>query len=491
MAAKSIMIQGTMSSAGKSLLVTGLCRMFYQDGVAVAPFKSQNMALNSCVTEEGLEMGRAQAVQARAAGQKPSVLMNPILLKPSSDQKSQVIVRGKVWDTLNAKDYYKKKKQLIPVVRESYDIIKEQYDLIVIEGAGSPAEINLAENDFVNMGMAEIADAPVILVGDIDRGGVFAQLVGTVELLPPEQRDRICGFVINKFRGDVSILEPGLRMLEERTGIPVLGVVPYLDVRVEEEDSLMEERPAESNGDVDIAVIRFPRISNATDLLPLELEEGVRVRYITSPEQMQKPDLILLPGTKSTTSDLEWMRENGLESRVLKLYSGGCPVMGICGGFQMLGEEIHDPRHVEGIEDMRGMGLLPMTTEFAPEKTLRNVTGEVEELDGFWAPLSGKKIRGYEIHMGSSENRGGDVFSVIGGESGGAVGERVLGTYLHGIFEEDEFRGAFLSLFSGKRPSEQKPVSFLAQQEKQYDLLADALRESLDMAKIRKIIEIE
>ena len=491
MTAKNLMVQGTMSSAGKSMLVTGLCRLFYQDGVAVAPFKSQNMALNSCVTEEGLEMGRAQAVQARAAGLEPLVEMNPILLKPTSDRKSQVVVRGRVWDTLNAKDYYGKKKQLIPVVRESYDSIKEKYDLILIEGAGSPAEINLLENDFVNMGMAEIADAPVILVGDIDRGGVFAQLVGTLELLRPEERDRVKGFVINKFRGDPSILEPGLRMLEERTGKPVLGVVPYLNIRIEEEDSLAEEHEDEPEGEVDIAVIRFPRISNATDLLPLELEEGVRVRYVSGPDDLQTPGLILLPGTKSTISDLLWMRENGLEALILKRHSEGCPVMGICGGFQMLGEEIRDPLGVEGPFQTRGMGLLPMTTQFAPEKILRRVTGEVNRLEGFFAPLGGKKIRGYEIHMGQSESREENAFSVVEGQKSGSCFDRVLGTYLHGIFEEDEFRRAFVSLFSHKQETGDEPRSFQATQENQYDLLAQALRESLDMDRLREIIGME
>ena len=491
MSAKSLMIQGTMSSAGKSMMVTGLCRLFHQDGIAVAPFKSQNMALNSCVTEEGLEMGRAQAVQARAAGLEPSVIMNPILLKPTSDKKSQVVVQGKVWDTLDAKEYYEKKIELIPTVRESYDIIKEKFDLVILEGAGSPAEINLLENDFVNMGMAEIADAPVILVGDIDRGGVFAQLVGTMELLRPEERERVKGFIINKFRGDRSILEPGLRMLEELTGKPVLGVVPYLDVRIEEEDSLAEERPEESDGAVDIAVIRFPRLSNATDLLPLDLEEGVRTRYVSRPEELLEPDLILLPGTKSTMSDLKWMRENGLEAQILKRHADGCPVLGICGGFQMLGQEIRDPHHVEGNGTMRGMDLLPMTTEFAPEKTLRRVTGEVAELEGKWKTLSGKKIRGYEIHMGTSDRRGGTDFSLVDGVPGGACCGNVLGTYLHGIFEEDEFRRAFVALFRNKKKTAPSALSFRAQQEQQYDLLASALRESLDMEQIRKIIGIE
>ena len=350
MKAKTIMIQGTMSSAGKSLLVTGLCRLFHREGIRVAPFKSQNMALNSCVTGEGLEMGRAQAVQARAAGLEPSVLMNPVLLKPTSDHQSQIIVQGEVWDTMDAREYYRRKADLIPYVTDSFGKLAEQEELIVIEGAGSPAEINLRENDFVNMGMAAIANAPVLLVGDIDRGGVFAQLYGTMKLLEPEEQKRIRGFLINKFRGDPSILEPGLRELEEKTGVPVLGVLPYLDVHVEEEDSLFE--PREQAGEVNVAVIRFPRISNATDFLPLEDEEHIRLQYVTKVRELEDPDLIILPGTKSTMQDLNWLRSVGLDARIMQYARRGTPILGICGGYQMLGEEIRDPERIEGWDSM-------------------------------------------------------------------------------------------------------------------------------------------
>ena len=490
MTAKTIMIQGTMSSAGKSLLVTGLCRLFHREGLRVAPFKSQNMALNSCVTGEGLEMGRAQAVQAQAAGIEPSVLMNPVLLKPTSDHQSQVIVQGEVWDTMDARDYYKRKEELIPCVKDSFEKLAEQEDLIIIEGAGSPAEINLRENDFVNMGMAAIADAPVLLVGDIDRGGVFAQLYGTMKLLEPEEQKRIHGFIINKFRGDPSILEPGLRELEEKTGVPVLGVLPYLDVHVEEEDSLYE--PRDHSGEVDVAVIRLPRISNATDFLPLEEEEHIRLRYVTKVQEMGDPDLIILPGTKSTMQDLNWLRSVGLDARILQHARRGTPVLGICGGYQMLGEEIRDPRGVEGWDFMRGLGLIPMVTEFREEKTRTVVAGTMEPVEGFWSCVSGRKVQGYEIHMGISDFHGGEVFSRIGDAMEGRVAGNIAGTYLHGFFEEDELRYAVVNALCKKK--DVVPVagrSFREEQDRQYDLVADALRDHLDMGAIRRIIGLE
>ena len=313
------MIQGTMSNAGKSLLAAGLCRIFHQDGYRVAPFKSQNMALNSFITREGLEMGRAQVMQAEAAGIEPSVLMNPILLKPTNDTGSQVIVNGEVLGNMSAREYFSHKKELIPDIMKAYHALEEQYDIIVIEGAGSPAEINLKADDIVNMGMAKLVDAPVLLVGDIDRGGVFAQLYGTVELLEPDERDRIKGLIINKFRGDKTILDPGVVMLEEKTHIPVVGVAPYLHIEVEDEDSLTERfTRKEEIGLIDLAVIRLPRISNFTDFNPFERIEGVSLRYVSSVSELKNPDMILLPGTKNTMEDLLWMRQNGLEAAVLK-----------------------------------------------------------------------------------------------------------------------------------------------------------------------------
>ena len=369
--AKSIMIQGTMSNAGKSLLCAGLCRIFRQDGYRVAPFKSQNMALNSFITADGGEMGRAQVVQAEAAGIPPDVRMNPILLKPTTDVGSQVIVNGKVLGNIRAKDYYKRKLEFVPDIMEAYRSLEEEFDVIVLEGAGSPAEINLKQDDIVNMGMAKLADAPVLLVGDIDRGGVFAQLYGTVALLEPDERARIKGTIVNKFRGDVSILEPGIKQLEDLCGVPVAGVVPYLHVDIDDEDSLTERFHTSSQRKlIDVAVIRLPRISNFTDFSPFERYENVSLRYVGKTEDLKDPDLIILPGTKSTIADLLWLRQSGLEASILKAASGGVPVFGVCGGFQMLGKRIADPNGVEaaGVTEIAGMGLLDTETVFYGER---------------------------------------------------------------------------------------------------------------------------
>lgn len=377
--AKCIMVQGTMSGAGKSLLCAALCRIFAQDGYRAAPFKSQNMALNSHVTRDGLEMGRAQAVQAQAAGAEPDVRMNPVLLKPSSDTGSQVIVLGEVRGHMSAAEYFRYKRQLFPEVLAAYDSLAAEHDVIVIEGAGSPAEINLRADDIVNMGLALRVGAPVLLAGDIDRGGVFAQLYGTVALLQPEERERIAGLVINKFRGDLEILRPGLSLLEEKTGKRVLGVVPYLKVDVDDEDSLA---PCLGREDVhkplDAAVIRLPRISNFTDFAPLEEHPQIGVRYVDDPRKLGSPDLVVLPGTKSTGGDLLWLRQNGLEAAILKLAAAGTPVLGVCGGYQMLGEAVHDRSGVEhgAGGSIRGMGLLPVETTFLPEKARARVRGE-------------------------------------------------------------------------------------------------------------------
>ena len=375
--AKSIMIQGTMSNVGKSLLAAGLCRIFKQDGYRVAPFKSQNMALNSYITSEGLEMGRAQVMQAEAAGIEPSVLMNPILLKPTNDVGSQVIVNGEVLATMRARDYFKYKKTLIPDIMKAYHTLEEQSDIIVIEGAGSPAEINLKSDDIVNMGMAKMAKSPVLLVGDIDRGGVFAQLAGTMMLLEEEEKQLVKGLIINKFRGDKTILDPGIVMLEELCHRSVVGVTPYMDIDVEDEDSLSERMSNEKVvGQIDLVVVRLPRISNFTDFNIFESIPGVSVRYVKRAAQLGNPDLILLPGTKNTMSDLAWMRQSGMEAAVLKAHAAGCPIFGICGGYQMLGEELSDPFGVEDGGTMRGMGLLPMHTVFTEEKTRTRVNGQ-------------------------------------------------------------------------------------------------------------------
>ena len=342
--AKNIMIQGTMSNAGKSLLAAGLCRIFKQDGYRVAPFKSQNMALNSFITEAGGEMGRAQVVQAEAAGVKPDVRMNPILLKPTTDVGSQVIVNGVAMGNMRAMEYYRRKREFIPQIMEAYNGLAAENDIIVIEGAGSPAEINLKQQDIVNMGMAELVDAPVLLVGDIDRGGVFAQLYGTIALLEEQERKRIKGTIVNKFRGDRAILQPGIDILEKICGVPVAGVIPYTHVDIDDEDSLSTRFTRESSRKaIDIAVIKLPRISNFTDVSPLERFPNVSVRYIERPDALKEPDLILIPGTKSTIADLLWLRQSGLEAAILHCHDRGAVVFGICGGFQMLGATVSDP----------------------------------------------------------------------------------------------------------------------------------------------------
>ncbi|MBF1139259.1 MAG: cobyric acid synthase, partial [[Eubacterium] sulci] len=393
--AKCIMVQGTMSGAGKSLLCAALCRIFKQDGYKVAPFKSQNMALNSYVTRNGMEMGRAQVMQAEAAGIEPDVRMNPVLLKPSSDIGSQVIVLGEVRGQMTATEYYEYKNSLMPEVMKAYNELAEENDIIVIEGAGSPAEINLRENDIVNMGMAEAAGAPVLLAGDIDRGGVFAQLYGTVKLLTEDEQKRIAGLIVNKFRGDIDILAPGLKMVEEKTGIPVLGVIPYIRVDIDDEDSLAPRLNAKSEvKPLDIAIIRIPRMSNFTDFAPLEAHEVIGARYVQSAEELHNPDMVIIPGTKSTMDDLLWMRQNGIESAIQKLASSGTPVLGVCGGYQMMGEKLSDPYHIEGdLEEMHGMGLLPTETTFTQIKTRTRFTADVKAKD-----FEGAKLDGYEIH---------------------------------------------------------------------------------------------
>ena len=492
--AKPIMIQGSMSNAGKSLIAAGLCRIFKQDGYKVAPFKSQNMALNSYITKENLEMGRAQVVQAEACGIEPKVCMNPILLKPTTDMGSQVILNGIVAGNMRAMDYFKKKKDYIPIIREAYDKLDQAYDIIVIEGAGSPAEINLKEDDIVNMGMAKIADAPVLLVGDIDRGGVFAQLVGTVMLLEEEEQNRIRGLIINKFRGDKEILAPGLSMLAKRCGKEVLGVVPYLDVDIAEEDSLAESLEQKVAGiGVDVAVVRLPRISNFTDMQALSLEPKVSVRYVEKPSELGNPDMIILPGTKSTISDMKWLRESGLEARIQRLAKGTL-VFGICGGYQMLGERIEDICGAEGNGVIRGMGLLPMITYFEQEKTRTRVEGRTCKLGEHFVSLSGKKVSGYEIHMGKSvlQERSGEPVIDFGDRCDGCYSGNVIGTYLHGIFDEEEFRRAIVGLLCEKKGisyRQRETISFREYKEQQYDKLADSIRNSLDMDRIYQIIE--
>ena len=488
--AKVIMIQGTMSNAGKSLLAAGLCRIFKQDGYRAAPFKSQNMALNSFITEEGLEMGRAQVMQAEAAKIKPMVCMNPILLKPTNHMGSQVIVNGEVLGNMRAKDYFAYKKQLIPDIKKAFRKLEEFADIIVIEGAGSPAEINLKENDIVNMGMAEMVDAPVLLVGDIDRGGVFAQLLGTLMLLEEKEKSRVKGLIINKFRGDKSILDPGIVMLEEKGKIPVTGVIPYMELSLEDEDSLTERFSKKEAGCIDIAVIRYPRISNFTDFNVFEQTDGVSVRYVTSVKELGRPDLVFLPGSKNTMSDLTWMRQNGLEAAVKKL-AEDIPVFGICGGYQMLGHQISDPAEVEEGGTMRGMELLPVVTVLKEEKRRRQVSGVINEVRGALSALSGQPYDGYEIHMGETRIIGdGQAAEYAEKRETAAVcadGANVFGSYVHGLFDKGDTAAAVVkALAKRKGISVENGVfeDYRTFKEKQYDKLADTMREYLNMEEI-------
>lgn len=496
--AKAIMIQGTMSNAGKSLVAAGLCRIFKQDGYKVAPFKSQNMALNSFITRDGLEMGRAQVTQAEAAGIEPSALMNPILLKPTNDTSSQVIVCGEVLDNMSATEYYSRKKELVPEIKKAYDTLAAEYDIIVIEGAGSPAEINLKENDIVNMYMAKLANAPVLLVGDIDRGGVFASLVGTMALFEQDEQDLVKGILINKFRGDKTILQPGLDQLSDMIKTPVTGVIPYMHLDIDDEDSLTERfHHKEAGGLVDLAVIRIPRISNFTDFNVLESMPGVSVRYIDTVEHLGDPDMILLPGTKNTMADLLWMRQNGLEGCILKHAAAGKPVFGICGGYQMLGETLKDPFEVEHGGEMAGIGLLPSVTTFEKEKVRTRVNGTFGQISGIFSELSGLEFEGYEIHMGTTTLDRGNVLSEIKqenmqGKADGINSGNVYGSYVHGIFDCDGVAKTIISaLLRKKGLSDEEVVSIdlAAYKEKQYDLLAQGMRENMDMDMLYEILE--
>ncbi len=478
-----------MSNAGKSLLAAGLCRILKQDGYRVAPFKSQNMALNSFITETGGEMGRAQVVQAEAAGIAPDVRMNPILLKPTTDVGSQVIVGGQVQGNMRAMEYYKRKRDYIPAILEAYHSLESEYDIIVIEGAGSPAEINLKQDDIVNMGFAKLVDAPVLLVGDIDRGGVFAQLYGTVALLEEEERARIKGTIVNKFRGDRAILEPGIQILEELCKVPVAGVIPYTHVDIDDEDSLTE-RFVNSNTRklLDIAVIRLPRISNFTDFAPFERYSNVSVRYVDRVADLHQPDMILIPGTKSTIGDFRWMRQSGLEAAVLKEADHGTLIFGICGGFQMLGRTISDPERTEAadVTEIAGMNLLPISTVFHGEKVQKQTRGAFQTVTGVLSGLSGMKFFGYEIHMGRSES---DIpFHALTGT------DHIYGSYIHGLFDAPGITDIIL-----KAICDQKGIDFQEigtfdireYKERQYDLLADAVRSGLNMELIYQIINRE
>lgn len=497
------MVQGTASSAGKSIVVAALCRIFHQDGHKVAPFKAQNMALNSYVTAEGGEIGRAQVVQAEAAGIAPMVDMNPVLLKPTTDTGCQVIVLGKVARTITARDYYKYTPSLLETVADALERLRAVYDIVVIEGAGSPAEINLKEREIVNMRIARMSGSPVLLVGDIDRGGVFASLVGTLELLEKDERELVRGLIINKFRGDVTLLESALEFLEKRTGKPVLGVVPYFrGISIAQEDSvyLDEREKRRTTGDLDIAVIRLPHISNYDDFDPLE-EDGGAVHYVTQCFELASAHLIILPGTKSTVADLAYLRHSGLATAILTRAREGTPVVGICGGYQMLGQKILDPQQVESDNtEVAGLGLLDVVTEFAPEKSTTQVRARVLADLGLLAGTKGQELAGYEIHMGRTRSKEKtNAFQIIETPQGTAdypdgvlnPPGKVLGTYMHGLFHNDGFRQTLLNNLREYWGLAEGRGGNNLNKDKEYDKLAELVRQNLNIKEIYRIMEAQ
>lgn len=489
--AKPIMIQGTMSNAGKSLFTAALCRIFKQDGYRCSPFKSQNMALNSFITREGLEMGRAQVMQAEAAGIEPSVLMNPILLKPTTDIGSQVIVNGEVRGNMRASEYFLRKKEYIPEIMKAYRELDSQYDIIVIEGAGSPVELNLLTDDIVNMGMAKMVNSPVLLVGDIDRGGIFAQLLGTLSLFESQDRDRVKGLIVNKFRGDTNLFDDGVRILEQRGGKPVVGVVPYIKCDIDDEDSLSEKLQNTSAGIVDITVVKLPRISNFTDFDVFSQYKGVSVRYINQPEQLNSTDMIIIPGTKSTISDMMWLRQRGLEAAIKRRAEEGIPIFGICGGYQMLGCKISDPICSEGGGEIRGMELLNIETVFSSEKIRTRIDGIISGCEGIFADLCGCRFNGYEIHMGKSLVHERQLGVLSDGSAEGACNGNIYGSYIHGIFDNAEISECIIEALFRRKGLEldEPPIDRQVYKQSQYDLLAAEVRRNIDMDYIYKLIE--
>ncbi len=514
------MVQGTSSSAGKSLLVTALCRIYARRGIKVAPFKAQNMSNNAAVCADGSEIGRAQALQAAAAGLAPTVDMNPVLIKPEADSRSQVILMGRPWHTLEAKNYYEKKAILWEYVTAALDRLRDAYDLVIVEGAGSAAEINLRRGDIVNMAVARYAQSPVLLIGDIDRGGIFAQLLGTLWLLDPDERALVRGLVVNKFRGDLSLFSDGVQILEEKGGVPVLGVVPYLrNLNLPDEDAvsvedasrkskefeprrhgdteekhknLRDSAPPWLGSSIDIAVLALPRISNFDDFDPLKAESGVTLRYVSSAAEFGTPSAVIIPGTKSTIADLDWLRQTGLAESVTKFAKNGGAVVGICGGYQMLGEAIADPHHVESkVEHTASLGLLPVRTEFSKEKATFQAQARINYQRGWMARLDESTVSGYEIHMGETPSqtawleiisRNGQPVKVVDGSV--SSDGKIWGCYLHGIFVNDEFRHAWLESLGWERRASSQSEIF----NQSLEMLADAVEGALNMDLLEKII---
>lgn len=481
---KSIMLQGTASTVGKSILCTALCRVFAEDGYDVYPFKAQNMSLNSGVTPEGDEIGRAQIMQAEGAYKIPNAKMNPILLKPTSDRKSQVVLLGKPWDNLDAVDYFERKKVLKKEVIKVYEEISKEHELIVIEGAGSPAEINLSD-EFVNMGMAKIANSPVLLVGDIDKGGVFASIYGTVMLLPEDERKLIKGIIINKFRGSIELLEPGLKQIEELTGIPVVGVIPYFKLDLEDEDSVTDFNKFKKSGDLKVGVIKLPYMSNFTDFNSLALSPNVELSFVSLQEDLDKYHLIVIPGSKSTIADLKALKDSGMDKKIIEQREKGKFIFGICGGYQILGREIYDFMGYEtSLEKEEGLALLNVKTEFYKDKNTVISKGVESMFDS--------EVEGYEIHMGKSQTTEKAFIKLSNGEVDGAVSKdsKVIGTYFHGIFDNEEFTLRYLNKVrkSFNIVEEKESFNYRKYKNEQYDKLAYIVRENLDMKKIYSIL---
>jgi len=507
---KNIMLLGTGSNVGKSIIAAGLCRIFYQDGYSVAPFKSQNMALNSYITKDGKEMGRAQVVQAEAANIEPEAFMNPILLKPTTDRKSQVIVNGKVYKNMDAREYFAYKHNLKKDIMEAYNHIRENFDICVLEGAGSPAEINLKEDDIVNTGMAEMADSPVLLVADIDRGGVFAAIYGTVMLLEENERKRIKGVIINKFRGDKSLLTSGIEMIEKLTDIPVLGVVPFVPLGIEEEDSLgIDKYNEKKEGKIRISVIKLKHISNFTDIDALSHYNDVSLKYVTKSSELGNEDIIIIPGSKNTVEDMKDLIEKNIGREIVRIAKKGTPVFGICGGFQMMGQKIMDPEKIESdLKEISGLGLLDIETVMKSDKTTTQYKNIVKNVSGILSGTEGMEIKGYEIHQGYSypvnekneENNNSenilknDTACLFGDENlKGTVKDNVAGTYIHGIFDNSEFTSHFLNEVRKLKGLDRidENFSYSDYKNREYDKLAEVLRENIDIKKIYEIMGCE
>lgn len=503
---KQIMIQGTSSHVGKSVIAAALCRIFRQDGYSVAPFKAQNMALNSYVTKEGGEMGRAQVVQAHAAGIEPHVLMNPVLLKPTGQARSQIVMLGKPVGTLDAKDYhYDYVNTAWPIVQESLQKLIDLYEIIVLEGAGSPVEVNLKSRDIVNMRVAKEFNIPVLLVADIDRGGSLASIVGTLALLDEQERKLVKGIIFNKFRGDLDIFKPAAEFIQEKTGIPVLGVVPHFkEFSIPDEDSVSNDEHINvvaKENQLDIVVIRLPHISNFTDFDIFENDCDVNLRYVRKVDDFGCPDLVIIPGTKNTIEDLQFLHKDGLSNLITEFANAGKPVIGICGGYQMLGKIVSDPLGMESsVKEIPGLGLLNTRTIFDPEKTTTLVEGKITVDDGIFNEMQGVFVTGYEIHMGKTLDINKNILAISKrldekcDENDGCVNETgtVWGTYLHGIFDNDDFRNILLNnirKINAKALVEPKNLNTIYQQS--LNALAEHVRISLDMQRVYHLMSTE